>query len=116
MEEYLRMVVNHEEERCPLCYRMRLEETARKAREKGIENISTTLLISPYQKHDLLKDLGEKIAGSMVCTLFIKTCGRVSGKAWPRPDRKGFICRDTADAFTAKKTLQRWKAESQAPA
>lgn len=62
MEEYLRMVVNHEEERCPLCYRMRLEETARKAREQGIENISTTLLISPYQKHDLLKDLGEKIA------------------------------------------------------
>lgn len=41
----------------------------------------------------------------MVCTLFIKTCGRVSGKAWPRPDRKGFICRDTADAFTAKKSV-----------
>lgn len=63
MEDYLRMVVNHEAERCPLCYRMRLEETARKAKEKGIENISTTLLISPYQKHELLKEMGEKVAG-----------------------------------------------------
>lgn len=62
MEDYLRLVVNREEQRCQLCYRMRLEETARKAREKGIENISTTLLISPYQKHELLKELGEKIA------------------------------------------------------
>ncbi|RJX27968.1 MAG: hypothetical protein C4554_02955 [Dethiobacter sp.] len=62
MEDYLRRVVNHEEQRCQLCYRIRLEETALKAREKGIEGISTTLLISPYQKHELLKELGEKIA------------------------------------------------------
>ena len=63
LEDYLRMVSNHEQERCPLCYRMRLEETALKAKEKGIENISTTLLISPYQKHELLREMGETIAG-----------------------------------------------------
>ena len=62
MEDYLRLVVNREEERCLLCYRMRLEATAQKAREKGIKYFSTTLLISPYQKHKELKDLGEKIA------------------------------------------------------
>ncbi|NMB41011.1 MAG: epoxyqueuosine reductase QueH [Firmicutes bacterium] len=62
LEEHLRMVANRENERCPLCYRMRLEETARKAVDEGIDNISTTLLISPYQKHELLKKMGEEIA------------------------------------------------------
>jgi predicted adenine nucleotide alpha hydrolase (AANH) superfamily ATPase len=62
LDDYLRAVVHHEEKRCELCYRMRLEETARKAKEKGMEGISTTLLISPYQKHDLLREMGERIA------------------------------------------------------
>lgn len=62
LQDYLRTVVHHEEQRCELCYQMRLEETARKAREMGMEGISTTLLISPYQKHELLREMGERIA------------------------------------------------------
>ncbi len=62
LDDYLRAVVHHEEQRCELCYRMRLEETARKAKEEGMEGISTTLLISPYQKHGLLREIGERIA------------------------------------------------------
>lgn len=65
LEDYLRQVaeVAHDvEKRCPLCYQIRLEETARQASEKGLKSISTTLLISPYQKHELLRDVGEKIA------------------------------------------------------
>jgi len=37
--------------RCGLCYRMRLIEVARVAREKGYDCFSTTLLVSPYQDH-----------------------------------------------------------------
>lgn len=65
LEDYLRRVaaVAHDaEKRCPRCYQIRLEETARQAREKGLKKISTTLLISPYQKHELLREVGEKIA------------------------------------------------------
>lgn len=62
LEDFLRLVVHHEEQRCQLCYRLRLEETARQAAEKGIECFSTTLLLSPYQKHELLKNTGEEIA------------------------------------------------------
>ncbi|MFH1826553.1 MAG: epoxyqueuosine reductase QueH [bacterium] len=47
---------------CELCYVGRLRKTAERARELGFECFSTTLLISPYQKHELLKNLGEKIA------------------------------------------------------
>ena len=38
--------------RCSLCYMIRLKATARRARVEGVNRFSTTLLISPYQKHD----------------------------------------------------------------
>lgn len=65
LEDYLQRVADvahYAEKRCPLCYQIRLEETARQAGEKGLKGFSTTLLISPYQKHQLLRDVGEKIA------------------------------------------------------
>lgn len=37
------------EARCRACYRMRFEQCARTAKERGFDAISTTLTISPYQ-------------------------------------------------------------------
>lgn len=51
-----------EKERCNMCYSTRLEEAARYASENGFDAFTTTLLVSPYQKHDLIKELGEKLA------------------------------------------------------
>jgi epoxyqueuosine reductase len=48
-------------ERCPGCYRIRLEETARQARAQGYQAFSSTLLYSIYQKHDLIRELGTEI-------------------------------------------------------
>ncbi|EKD49213.1 MAG: hypothetical protein ACD_63C00221G0002 [uncultured bacterium] len=48
--------------RCLLCYKMRLEETARKAKELHIKNFSTTLLISPYQNIDAIQQMGNSIS------------------------------------------------------
>ncbi|MCL2129839.1 MAG: epoxyqueuosine reductase QueH [Treponema sp.] len=48
--------------RCALCYRMRLEKTAALAKEKTFAAFSTTLLISPYQNHELIKHTGEELA------------------------------------------------------
>ena len=41
---------------------MRLEEAAAFAKDNGFDAFTTTLLVSPYQKHDLIKELGDKIA------------------------------------------------------
>jgi len=49
-------------ERCVICWSLRLVKTAKHALENGFKIFSTTLLVSPYQKHDLLKQVGEKIA------------------------------------------------------
>ena len=48
--------------RCGFCYRSRLEPTVQKAVEKGFDSFSTTLLISPYQQHDLLRQVGEELS------------------------------------------------------
>ncbi len=47
--------------RCRVCYEMRLEAAAVRAKTLGLEAFSTTLLISPYQQHDVLREVGEQI-------------------------------------------------------
>jgi predicted adenine nucleotide alpha hydrolase (AANH) superfamily ATPase len=49
-------------ERCLSCYRLRLGETARTCREGAFDAFSTTLLVSPYQYHDLVRKAGEEAA------------------------------------------------------
>jgi predicted adenine nucleotide alpha hydrolase (AANH) superfamily ATPase len=58
MEEFIRKVVNRENDRCRHCYAMRLEETARAAKRGGFDAFTTTLLVSPYQKHEMIRELG----------------------------------------------------------
>jgi hypothetical protein len=50
--------------RCAFCYRLRLEKTARMASEKGYDAFSTTLLISPFQDHELIRKTGEEMAST----------------------------------------------------
>ena len=49
-------------ERCTICYRLRLEKTVAYAAEQGFDAFSTSLLISPYQKHDTIRRVGEEAA------------------------------------------------------
>ncbi len=59
--DYFRQVVGHEGERCRRCFQMRLSRTADGAREKNLGAFTTTLLISPHQKHDLIREIGASI-------------------------------------------------------
>ena len=48
--------------RCEMCYRRRIEATAKFAAENGFTHFTTTLLVSPYQNHDLLIQICEEMA------------------------------------------------------
>lgn len=48
--------------RCRVCYTKRMDATAKLAREKGFDAFTSSLLISPYQDHELIKSLGEQMA------------------------------------------------------
>ncbi|MCX7796288.1 MAG: epoxyqueuosine reductase QueH [bacterium] len=59
---HLEIVLGSFENRCESCYLLRLKETVRKAKELGITYFSTTLLVSPYQNHAKIKEIGERLA------------------------------------------------------
>ncbi len=63
LEEFCKNVIEDLNNRCQnYCYRVRLEKTAKYAKENGYDAITTTLLVSPYQKHEILKKQAEEIA------------------------------------------------------
>jgi predicted adenine nucleotide alpha hydrolase (AANH) superfamily ATPase len=65
-ERWHDLVVGHESDpergkRCTICYRMRLEKTARKARELGMDFFGTVLTISPHKDAGRINALGEEL-------------------------------------------------------
>ncbi len=58
LQEYLRNVVGNEGGRCEYCYTVRLEQAALKALEIKADAFSTTLLVSPHQKFDMILGIG----------------------------------------------------------
>lgn len=63
LRDFCKNVIEDLDNRCSdYCYPVRLEQTAKYAKENGYDSISTTLLVSPYQKHEVIHELGDKIA------------------------------------------------------
>lgn len=60
LETFLQKAV-FAENRCRECYYTRLDRIGMEAKERGFDAFSTTLLVSPYQKHDLLIETGKQI-------------------------------------------------------
>lgn len=60
LEEFLKNVSYRVKERCQYCYSLRLEATAREAKERNFDGFSTTLLQSTHQNHDRIRETGER--------------------------------------------------------
>ncbi len=60
LREFLRAVVGHEHERCPICYQMRLDRVAQLAREGDFDAFTTSMLVSTQQDHDGIRRAGEE--------------------------------------------------------
>lgn len=64
---FLKAVKGYENEpeggrRCEICFRLRLEETARFAKENGFTHFCTTLTLSPHKNAVLINRIGEELA------------------------------------------------------
>jgi predicted adenine nucleotide alpha hydrolase (AANH) superfamily ATPase len=61
--DYWKSSLDHDKaQRCKTCYALRLENIARFAKENDYEAFTTSLLISPYQDHELIKSMGCSVA------------------------------------------------------
>jgi predicted adenine nucleotide alpha hydrolase (AANH) superfamily ATPase len=65
LEGFIRGVVYRESNRCEFCYHERLRSTALLAKRGKFDCFTTTLLYSKFQKHDMLKSIGEAIGNSV---------------------------------------------------
>ena len=63
LKEFCKNVVGDLENRCTnYCYIVRLEQTAKYAKENGYDAFTSTLFVSPYQKHEQLKKICENLS------------------------------------------------------
>lgn len=62
LDEFVKNTVNIIDNRCGYCYLSRMERVVKYAHDNGYDAFSSTLFISPYQKHDLLKSICEKLS------------------------------------------------------
>ena len=62
LRDFVRAVAADIDHRCAHCYTIRLGTAAKYASEHGYEAFTSSLLISPYQNHELLKAVGETMA------------------------------------------------------
>lgn len=62
LEEFLAKALQAPGERCRMCYELRLRKAAQLAKSQNYDAFTTTLLVSPYQKHEIIKEIGERIA------------------------------------------------------
>ncbi len=66
-EDYISAVRGLEEEkeggaRCAVCFRLRLERTAREAKARGFDYFATTLTVSPLKNARLINEIGFAVA------------------------------------------------------
>lgn len=69
-EEYSQRIHGYEQEpergaRCTICFTMRLEEAARKAKEMDCDYFATTLTISPMKNDHLINKIGLELGEKM---------------------------------------------------
>ena len=62
LRDFARIVAGDIDHRCGKCYEMRLNRVARYAAEHGFSTFTSTLFVSPYQNHELMRAVAEQAA------------------------------------------------------
>ena len=70
LEGFIQNLVHREADRCRHCYHDRLRTTALLAKRGKFNFFSSTLLYSKFQKHELVRSIGESIAKSVGVPFF----------------------------------------------
>ena len=60
-EDLWRALREGDKSRCNMCYSKRLTKLFEVAKEHGYKYVTTSLLVSPYQDHELIRKIGAKL-------------------------------------------------------
>ncbi|MFA4842349.1 MAG: epoxyqueuosine reductase QueH [Candidatus Omnitrophota bacterium] len=103
-------------ERCFICWRLRLEQTARKAKHCGCQYFSTTLLVSPYQNQELLAKIGEDVAKQEGVEFYYEDFRPGFKDAHNKARDQGIYCQKYCGCIYSELERSRKKGQSPSPA
>jgi predicted adenine nucleotide alpha hydrolase (AANH) superfamily ATPase len=112
-EKYFEYIIYNtdQKKRCPVCWWLRLERAAKFAKENGFEAFTTTLMGSPYQDHELLKKIGEDVAGKTGLKFYYEDFRPGFKESLESAKSKGIYCQNYCGCiFSEKERLERKKA------
>ncbi|MCM8800499.1 MAG: epoxyqueuosine reductase QueH [Candidatus Omnitrophica bacterium] len=89
--------------RCLICWDLRLKRTALEAKANNFDYFSTTLLVSPYQDHDLLKKIGYDIAKEVGIKFYYEDFRTGFRDAQRKAKQKGIYCQRYCGCIYSKK-------------
>ena len=81
-------------QRCLACWSLRLGRAAQFAKENGFAAFSTTLLVSPYQDQEALKNIGLRIAAEQKVDFYYEDFRPGFKKAHQEAKAKGIYCQN----------------------
>lgn len=79
-------------ERCPICWQKRFKLTAQLAKERGFTHFSSTLLVSPYQDQEMLKEIGFEVAAEEDLEFYYEDFRPGFRKAHDQAKAQGIYC------------------------
>ena len=80
-EEKIKGLENEPERggRCSVCFRLRLEKTALKAKKLGFDYFGTTLTVSPYKNANLLNEIGKELENTYQVSFLVSDFKKKNG-------------------------------------
>ncbi len=115
IEDYFQHIVYNEapEKRCPVCWWLRLAETAKYAKDNGFDTFTTTLLGSPYQDQDIIKAIYDDVVKSSGLKSYYKDFRPGFKKAHEIAKAKGVYCQNYCGClFSEKERSERKKKKN----
>ena len=64
LRPFVRAVAEDIGGRCAVCYALRFEAAAETAAREGFDSFTSSLFISPYQQHELMREVAERAAAN----------------------------------------------------
>ena len=104
LREFIRNVSPDFDRRCGYCYSVRAEAAAAYAAEHGFDSFTSTLLISPYQNHELLRETMERSAEKYGVEFLYRDFRPYFREGQEKAREKDCTCKNTAAAFSARRT------------
>ncbi|MCM8799989.1 MAG: epoxyqueuosine reductase QueH [Candidatus Omnitrophica bacterium] len=95
------------EKRCPLCWRLRFKNTAEFAKKNNFKYFSTTLLVSPYQNQERLKEIGNSIAKDLGIEFYYDDFRGGFKEAYTFAKNKDLYCQRYCGCIYSE--IERWK-------